>query len=331
MPKTALKLVAPAVIALSAASPALGAPNVVASVKPLHSLVAAVMEGVERPALLVEGAASPHGFSLRPSDAAKLENADIVFWIGEDLETFLPGPLRSLAGDARIVEMMDQEGMTILGLREGGLFEAHSHDHDDHDKHDHDHEHGHDDHGHDHSHDDDDHVHEHGDGHIWLDPQNAQLMVAVITDALIAADPDNGETYNANGQAVAARIDALQTEIDAALAPARGKPFFVFHDAYHYFEARFGIEATGTFTVNPEITPGAARLTEIRGIVGASEAVCLFAEPQFSPSVIETIAEGTSARVGVLDPLGAEIEDGPGLYPALLTALADSLLDCLAD
>ena len=325
MPKTTLKLVAPAVIALFAASPALGAPNVVASVKPLHSLVAAVMEGVETPALLVEGAASPHGFSLRPSDATKLESADIVFWIGEDLETFLPGPLRSLAGDATIVEMMGQEGMTVLGLREGGLFEAHSHDHDhdDHEEHDHaDHDHE----GHDH-----DHAHAHGDGHIWLDPQNARLMVAVITDALIAADPDNGETYNANGQAVAARIDALQTEIDAALAPARGRPFFVFHDAYHYFEARFGIEATGTFTVNPEIAPGAARLTEIRGIVEASAAVCIFAEPQFSPGVIETIAEGTSAHVGVLDPLGAEIEDGPGLYPALLTALADGLLDCLAD
>ncbi|WP_116653211.1 zinc ABC transporter substrate-binding protein [Pelagibacterium sediminicola] len=346
MSKTTMALVAPAIIALFAASPALGAPNVVASVKPLHSLVAAVMDGVGTPELLVEGAASPHGFSLRPSDAAKLESADIVFWIGEDLETFLPGPLSSLAGDAKIVEMMDQEGMTILGLREGGLFEAHSHDHEDREEHDHadhdghdhgheghnhehEHDHGHDDHGHDHSHDD--HPHEHGDGHIWLDPQNARLMVAVITDTLIAADPDNGETYNANGQAVAARIDALQTEIDAALAPVRGKPFFVFHDAYHYFEARFDIEATGTFTVNPEIAPGAARLTEIRERVEASAAACLFAEPQFSPAVIETIAEGTSARVGVLDPLGAEIENGPGLYPTLLSALADSLIDCLAD
>ncbi|WP_196260786.1 zinc ABC transporter substrate-binding protein ZnuA [Pelagibacterium limicola] len=340
MSKTPLALIAPAAIALFAASPALAAPNVVATVKPLHSLVAAVMEGVGTPELLVRGAASPHGFSLRPSDAAKLEAADIVFWIGEDLETFLPGPLASLAADATVVELMDVDGMIILDLREGGLFEAHSHDddhnhsHNDHEHDDHGHGHDHDDdHGHDHddhSHDDHGHDHAHGDGHIWLDPQNARLMVAAITDALIAADPENAETYNANGQATAERLVELETEIGAALAPARGKPFFVFHDAYHYFEARFDIEATGSFTVNPEVAPGAARLTEIRATVEGSEAVCLFAEPQFSPAVVHTIAEGTTAHTGVLDPLGADIEDGPELYFTLLRDLAASLNDCLS-
>lgn len=368
MPKTALTLIAPAAIALLAASPALAAPNVVATIKPLHSLVAGVMEGVGEPQLLIQGAASPHGFSLRPSDAAALESADLVFWIGEDLETFLSGPLESLASGATAIEMMDVPGMTILDLREGGLFEAHGHgdeaghddhgdDHDDHaheDEHahdrdddaDHDHahdhaedehahdDHEHDDHDHDHDHDAvaaEGHDHAHGDGHIWLDPQNARLMVAAITDALITADPDNGETYNANGQALTERLDALQAEIDAALEPVRGKPFFVFHDAYHYFEARFDIEATGSFTVNPEIAPGAGRLTEIQGVIAETDAVCVFAEPQFSPQVIETVSQGTDARVGTLDPLGAEIEDGPDLYFTLIENLAASLNECLAE
>ncbi|AEQ53908.1 zinc ABC transporter substrate-binding protein ZnuA [Pelagibacterium halotolerans] len=328
MPNKAVALLAPAAVALFAAAPALAAPNVVATIKPLHSLVAGVMDGVGAPELLIEGAASPHGFSLRPSDAGKLESADLVFWIGEDLETFLDGPLDTLAADATKIEMMDVEGMNILELREGGLFEAHSHGDEDHEAHDeHAHEDDHDDHD-DHA---EDHDHEHGDAHIWLDPDNARLMVAAIADALIAADPENAETYNANGQALVARLDALQAEIDARLAPARGKSFFVFHDAYHGFEQSFDIEATGSFTVNPEIAPGAGRLTEIRAVVEQEGAACLFAEPQFSPQVIETIAEGTGARIGTLDPLGADIADGPELYFTLMNTMADNLLDCLVD
>lgn len=330
MPNKALALLAPAAIALFAATPALAAPNVVATIKPLHSLVAGVMEGVGTPELLIEGAASPHGFSLRPSDAGKLESADLVFWIGEDLETFLNGPLDTLSAGATKVEMMNIEGMIIRELREGGLFEVHSHD-DEHEEHEHE-EHAEDEHvdedGHAHE---DEHDHEHGDAHLWLDPQNARLMVAAIADALIAADPENAEAYNANGQALATRLDALQAEIDARLEPARGKPFFVFHDAYHAFEESFDIEASGSFTVNPEIAPGAGRMTELRAVVEQQGAACLFAEPQFSPQVIETIAEGTGARIGTLDPLGADIADGPELYFTLMNTMADNLLDCLAD
>ncbi|UYQ71892.1 zinc ABC transporter substrate-binding protein ZnuA [Pelagibacterium flavum] len=330
MPNKAFALLAPAAIALFAATPALAAPNVVATIKPLHSLVAGVMEGVGTPELLIEGAASPHGFSLRPSDAGKLESADLVFWIGENLETFLDGPLDTLSAGATKVEMMNIEGMNIRELREGGLFEVHSHD-DEHEEHEHE-EHAEDEHvdEDDHAHEDE-HDHEHGDAHLWLDPQNARLMVAAIADALIAADPENAEAYNANGQALAARLDALQAEIDARLEPARGKPFFVFHDAYHAFEESFDIEASGSFTVNPEIAPGAGRMTELRAVVEQQGAACLFAEPQFSPQVIETIAEGTGARIGTLDPLGADIADGPELYFTLMNTMADNLLDCLAD
>lgn len=325
MPKTQFALAASATIALFAASPALAAPAVVASLKPLHSLVAGVMDGVGEPQLLVRGAASEHGYALRPSDAARIEAADIIFWIGPDMETYLTGMLDTLAADATVVEMMDIDGLTLLDLREGGLFEAHVHGdagHGDHEGHDHDaHEH---EHEHEHGHD-----HDHADAHIWLDPQNARLMVAAITDTLMTADPDNAEIYNANGMVLAARLGAFEAEITASLAGLGDVPFFVFHDAYHYFEHRFDIEATGAFTINPEVAPGAARLDEIRGTVEASEAVCLFAEPQFSPAVVETVAQGTSARTGVLDPLGADIEDGPELYFTLIERLAASLADCL--
>ncbi|MCD7058824.1 zinc ABC transporter substrate-binding protein [Pelagibacterium xiamenense] len=350
----AARLIAPALVAL-VTSPAVAAPNVVASIKPLHSLVAAVMDGVGEPALLVQGAASPHGFSLRPSDAAALENADIVFWVGENLETFLPGPLATLSGDATAVEMLEIEGLTLLETREGGLFEAHSHDHDnetidDHHAGDDDHadhddgaddDHDHDDHAHeDHAHDDDAHEehahdahdHDHGgiNGHIWLDTQNARLMVAAITDALIEADPENAEIYNANGLALSQDLSALEDEISATLDPLAGTPYFVFHDAYHYFGARFGVEATGSFTVNPEIAPGAGRLSEIQDTLAETGATCVFTEPQFSPALVETIADATGARIGVLDPLGADLADGPELYPQLIRNLAANLADCLS-
>lgn len=339
MPKPVLKLAFASAIALSLPLPAFAAPAVVASLKPLHSLVAGVMEGVGTPELIVRGAASEHGYALRPSDAARIEAADVVFWIGEEMETYLTGVIDTLASDAVVVGMMDIYGLTLLGLREGGLFEPHvheegGHDHEGHDHHDHDHE-GHDHEEHDHEGHDHDgpahaHAHEHVDAHIWLDPYNARLMVTAIVDTLATVDPENAEAYDANGRALAARIGELQTELEATLDGLEDKPFFVFHDAYHYFEARFGIEAAGAFTINPEITPGAARLEEIRGVVEASEAACLFVEPQFRPGLVETVAEGTSARTGTLDPLGADIEDGPELYFTLMSNLATSLRDCLA-
>lgn len=315
MARPAFSLPVSAAIAFLIASPALAAPNVLASLKPIHSLVAGVMEGVGEPHLLVQGAASEHGYAMRPSDAAKIEAADIVFWVGPEMETYMTGLLATLAADAEIVTLAETEGLERLALREGGLFEAHDHGEDGHD-HDHDHDH--------------DHAHGEFDAHIWLDPQNARLMVAAIAEALIAADPENAASYDANGRALVARLDALEADIAARLEGLEGRPFFVFHDAYHSFEHRFGIEATGSFTINPEVAPGAGRLTEIREAVTAADAICLFAEPQFSPQVIETVAEGTGARIGELDPLGAAIPDGPDLYFTLLETMAQSLADCLA-
>ncbi|KKB12468.1 zinc transporter [Devosia geojensis] len=307
-------------------SVAQAAPDVVASIKPVHSLVAAVMEGVGEPRLLVTGNASPHTYSLRPSDAGALQNADIVFWTGHGMELFLADALDTLSIGATVVELAHTPGVALLPVREGGAFEAHSHGDEGHD-HEHDHEHDHD-HDHDHAHD---HEHEGGDMHFWLDPQNAKAMVTVITETLSEADPENAQAYAANAERELAELDALTAEIERAVAPVAQNPFVVFHDAYQYFENRFGLTVAGSVTVSPEVMPGAQRITELKARVGELGAACVFAEPQFEPTIISAITEGTGARTGVLDPEGGLLTEGPDLYPELLRGLAASLVECLGE
>jgi zinc transport system substrate-binding protein len=339
---------------------ALALDGVVASIKPVHSLVAAVMEGVGEPQLLVGGAGSPHSYTMRPSEARMLESASLVFWVGGDLEMFLSGPLATLAADATVIELSQAHDLVKLPYREGGPFETHehedgeahaSHDHDGHDHEGHDHA-GHEDEGHDHAAHEDahqDHVHEdhahddhaHGDAghdhahgthdmHFWLDPENARAFVLEIEEALAAADPDNAARYAANAEAVAARLDGLIEETQAALAPVRDRSFIVFHDAYQYYERRFGIEAAGSITVSPEVLPGAQRLAQIQERIRETGAACVFAEPQFEPRLVDVAVEGTEARSGVLDPLGADLADGPELYFELIGNLTGSLVECLS-
>lgn len=294
----------------------LAAPSVVASTKPIHSLVAAVMGDTGTPTLIVKGAASPHTYSLRPSDAAALESADIVFWTGHGLELFLAEALENLSTQAQVVELAETPGMTLLPLREGGTFEAHE---DGDEGHEHDHE---DEHGHDHAEDD-------GDMHFWLDPDNAGLMVAHIAATLADADPENANIYRANAEAELERLTALETELTAMLAPVAANPFIVFHDAYQYYEARFGLTVAGTVTVSPETMPGAARIDELRAKVSELGATCVFAEPNFEPAIVRTIVEGTEAQAGTLDPEGSALTEGPDLYGQLLRSLATGLVDCL--
>jgi zinc transport system substrate-binding protein len=304
--------------ALSAAlltTSALGAPNVVASIKPVHSLVAAVMAGVGEPNLLVRGAASPHTYALKPSDAAALEAADIVFWTGHGMELFLDDALDTLSTNAQLVELAEAPGIELLPVREGGAFEAHAHE----EEHNHDHEEGH----------DHDHEHAEGDMHFWLDPENAKLMVAHIATTLSAADPDNAQAYSANAENTQAALDQLQAELATALAPVQEKPFIVFHDAYQYFEARFGLTLAGSITVTPDTTPGAARIDELKNKISELGATCVFSEPNFQPTIINAITEGSEAKAGVLDPEGGALAEGPDLYPNLLRGLATSLADCL--
>lgn len=304
-----------ALASLALTGTALAAPNVVASTKPVHSLVSAVMAGVGEPGLIVKGAASPHTYSLRPSDAAALENADIVFWTGHGLELFLGDALETLSTKAQTVELAESEGIELLPMREGGAFEAHSH--------------GDEDHGHDEGDHDHDHAHEEGDMHFWLDPENAKLMVAEIARVLSAADPENAAVYGANAETEIAALGALETEIAATLAGVKQTPFVVFHDAYQYFENRFGLDVAGTITVSPETMPGAARIDQLRSKVSELGATCVFAEPNFEPTIVRTIVEGTQARAGVLDPEGSALAEGPGLYGDLLRGIAAGLVDCL--
>ncbi|MDZ7874411.1 MAG: zinc ABC transporter substrate-binding protein [Rhizobium sp.] len=330
------------------------APDVVVSIKPVHSLVASIMKGVGEPSLIVEGAASPHTYSLKPSNARALENADLVFWVGPGLEAFLEKPLEALPKNAKVVELEDAPGLTKLPFREGGAFEGHDHDANEeeghahgHDDHGHGetaeagHDQGHDDHGHGHAHeekaaeaghehDHDDHAHGGMDMHLWLDPTNAKAMAAEITKSLVDVDPSNKSTYEANLTAVNAEIDALDTEIAAQLKPVLEKPFIVFHDAYQYFEKHYGVRVAGSVTVSPETMPGAERLSTIHAKIEELGAACVFAEPQFEPKLIGVVTEGTEAKSGVLDPEGGALEAGPALYGQLMRNLATSISTCLS-
>ena len=286
--------------------------NVVSSVKPLHSLVSGVMEGVARPDLIVKGSASPHTYSLRPSQARQLEDADLVFWMGHELESFLEQPLEAIATKGHIVELIDSSKLKKIKMREGGMFDAHAHD--DHDEHE-----GHDDHG-----------HGEFDVHVWLDPENAKVLVDEIKLALIELDPVNASKYESNSNKMNMKLDQLIDEVSKKLESEQGKGYVVFHDAYQYFEQRFGMSAVGSITVSPEVVPGANRIRELKNKINELNAHCVFSEPQFEPKLVSTVIEGTQANTGVLDPLGASIKDGPELYFTLIRNMADSLHECLS-
>ena len=297
-------------------STAQAAPNVVASIKPVHSLVASVMEGIDVPHLILDGGASPHGFSLKPSDATALSQADVVFWIGPEMERFLIKPLGTLADKARSVPLMDADNIALLPYRAGGAWDAHDHAGEAENA---------DGHNHTHSHDSGE-----PDPHIWLDPANARAMVATIAKILAELDPTNAPAYLANAGKTETALNQLEADLDRTLAPVRDIPFVVFHDAFQYLEQRYWLTGAGAITINPEIAPGAARLAEIHDHIQDSGAACVFSEPQFLPRVIQVVTEGTGARTGVIDPLGADLTSGPGLYAEVMLRNAEAIRSCLA-
>lgn len=314
---------------------AAAAPTVATDIPPVHSLAARVMVGVGEPGLILPPGASPHAYSMKPSEAELVERADVVFWVGGELTPWLDRAVDTLAKDAASVRLLDAEGVVRLGYREGVTFEPHDHGHDHAEAHDHAAETAAHDHDHDQDHADEsaahdhDHDHEGVDPHAWLDPVNAKAWLDAMAAALAEADPANASTYFQNAAAGKAELDALIEEIRADLEPLADRSFIVFHDAYHYFEARFGVEAAAAIRLGDAVEPGPRRVAEIRDAIRAQDAACVFAEPQFEPALVETVVEGTAAGVGVLDPLGADLELGPGLYPELLGNLRDSLVDCL--
>ncbi len=322
-------------------------PKVTVDIAPVHSLVSSVMKGVGKPDLIIPAGASPHEYQLKPSNAKSLEDADVVFWIGEDLTPWLENGLESLANDASITSLLGVDSIELLSFREGALFEAHDHgDHDDHDDHgkkkhdDHDdHDHGkkkHDDHDdHDHGkkkHDDhDDHEgHAHGehDPHAWLSPKIAKVWLNSIAAKLSEVDPDNAASYFSNAKSARDNIDVLVADVNSILDPIREKKFVVFHDAYQYFEKDFGISASGAISLGNASDPSPARLAEIRKRVVDEAVECVLAEPQYNQGLVKAVVEGTDANTAVIDPLGVKLETGPSLYENLIRNLATNLAKC---
>jgi zinc transport system substrate-binding protein len=296
---------------------ALATPKVIASIVPVHSIVASVMGDVATPELLLSGQNSEHTASLSPQQISDLGNADAVFMIGSGLEY----KLGQISGNEAVkgkkfVSLSEAPGITTLKVREGGKF-------DEHDEEEHEGE----------EHEDDDH--DDGllkfDPHVWLDPENVKTMTEAVAAELGRIDPEHAKTYETNAAAYIASLDQLAADISAETKPIRNKPFIVFHDAYQYFEARFGLTAVGSISDVSAASPSAKRLKEIKDKLEETNAICVFREPQFDAKYVSVVLEGSKAKQGVLDPIGSELTPGPSAYAELLKNLAKSARDCLAN
>ena len=335
------------------------APSVAVDIAPLHSLVSQVMEGVAEPKLLIPAEASPHQYSLRPSEAKALADAQVVFWVGESLTPWLGKAVNNLADSAQKVEVLEIAGTITHEFREGATFEGHDHgEHEEHGKHKDEHHHGHekekhahhdehkdekhehhdhDEHKHAHHDDhkqgghDDEHHHDHegNDPHAWLDPENAKVWVKSIAATLSKLDPNNASTYNNNARKATASLDKLIQSTQAKITELGDPKFIVFHDAYQYFEKRFGISAAGSISLGDVEDPSPARIKEIRDTVKKLEVSCVFAEPQYNSGLIKNVFEGTNiSTIGVMDPLGASLDTGNGHYQKLIEGMVDSVSQC---
>ena len=283
--------------------------KVVVSIAPIHALVAGIMEGVGAPTLLISGGASPHSYSLKPSEARALNGARVVVRVSDQLESFLQRPVKNLADKAEIVTLTEIKGMIVYPSREGGLWErpeqtgkdtydnAHSYQ------------------GH--------------DPHIWLDPRNAKMMVGALAKTLSKAYPEHGKAFTDNANRLTLKLDKLDQDLLEVTRPLRGKPYILFHDATRYFDTRYELNAAGAITISPDRPPGARRLSEIRAHIKANGISCVFTEPQFQPKLVQTLISGTSAQAASLDPIGAGIAPGPDLYFKLMRKLAASMAACL--
>lgn len=286
--------------------------KVVVTSKPVHALVAEVMTGVGTPALLVDGTASPHTYSMRPSDAQKVNQADVFFRVSEALEPFTAKIVRALPRKVKVATLAEAPDLKLLERRSGGPFEAPKH-----------------------AHGAAKHKHAHGpassyDAHVWLDPDNAKAITRAIAVTLAEHAPAHAARFKANADALGARLDRLTEQLTQELAPIGSRPFVVLHDAYQYFERRFGLSAIGSIQVDPDEQPSAKRINDLRRKVGELSAVCVFAEPGHQPRIVSSVTEGTTARTAVLDPEGTLLAPGPGLYVKLMEQMASAMKSCLA-
>ena len=283
------------------------APRVAVDIAPVHSLVAQVMEGAGTPDLILSPGASPHAYALRPSQAAALQQADLVIWMGAGLTPAMEGTIRALSESALVLDLLAHPETQRLPLRDLAVFD--------------DHDHG------------DDHDHDHGtdgiDSHAWLDPENARQWVGLIADVLSALDPENAALYTANAEQAQADLTQLTADVTAVLRPAQSQPYLVFHDAYHYFEDRFGLVPAGAVTGSDATPAGAGRIREITTLAQAKSIRCALSEPQFNPRLLEQ-ALGSGLRIAEIDPLGARHIPGPALYGATLRDMAQAIATCTA-
>lgn len=279
--------------------------RVLTSIKPLQQIAAAVQEGLGSPQVLLPPGASPHHYALRPSDVRRVADADLLYWIGPDMENFLPRVLGSRSKPTVAVQ-----SLTGMHLRHFGE-DNHSHDADDEDDHDHDHRPG------------------SLDAHLWLSSANARVIAAKMAADLAQADPANTARYQQNLKGFVERLDALDARIKTRVADVAGKPFFVFHEAFDYFEAAYGLKHTGVFSVASEVQPGAQHVAAMRTRLQEVGKTCVFSEPPLRPRLAETLTAGLPVRLAELDALGGnEPVDGKS-YERLLEKLAGDLAGCL--
>lgn len=333
-------------------------PQVVTDIAPVHALVAQVMDGVGEPELLVQPGQSPHSYALRPSQARALQQAGLVVWVGEGLTPWLAKPLEALAGEGVRLELIEAEGTVKLPYRgaddilaaaeaaqdehehEGDDHEGHDHDaHDDHAGHDEDRDHeAHGDEGHEEAHEDGHegaeagHGHHHGayDPHAWLDPQNGSAWLGLIAERLAALDPEHADLYRANAAEGQAEIAAAVAEVAEAVKPMQGVAFVSYHDAFQYFETRFGLTLVGTVTPGDATDPSPAQLARLRDRLEDLGVRCAFAEPQFDTGLLQAAVAGRDIPILQLDPLGRVHEPGKALYPALIRDLGAGFAACIA-
>ena len=280
-------------------------PRVATDIPPVHSLVSQVMGELGTPKLIIPPGTSPHGYAMRPSEARALQAADVVFWMGQDLTAWFGRAIKALAANATTVALSESKDLIRHPYRTTKNFDTHTHDEGEHD------------------------ATAKIDPHLWLDPDNALIFLDVIATTLARLDASHADTYLTNAAQAKAALEALKLELNTIVQPIRGRPFIVFHDAYHYFEHRFDVEAAGSMSIGDASSPGPARIAAIRGKVQTLGATCVFSEPQFEPKIIKTVIEKTAARSGTLDPVGATLKPGPNQYSQLLRHLAHGLLTCL--
>ena len=334
-----LKILATALL-VSASGVRADVPNVVVDIPPVFSLVSSVMQGVGTPKLLLRGNESPHNFALRPSQRRDLGQADIIFWIGEGLTPWLEKAQASLTQTPISVALGEQTGVVQLSFREGAFFENHG-DYDDHDgrgevnghtEHNraekHENAAAHD--GKDHQ-DHADHDHAGLDPHFWLDPENAIHWIYTIADILSQTDPENAGTYYANATRTKASLELLNKNIAQQLAPHRAERFLIVHDAFQYFEARFGLAAQGAISDGHAAPPSAARILAIRKLMQDQKISCVFAEPGYNAKLLDNLISETSVRLKQLDPLGAGLPLDHTLYEAVLQNMADTMVACFTN